>query len=65
MYQLNNLYGFIYKTTLPDGRYYIGQHKIISKKNLGSGVIIKDYIKSKGRDGIEREILPNASITRY
>lgn len=58
----NNIYGFIYKTILPDGRYYIGQHKIISHATLdptyfGSGVIIKDYIKSKGRNGIIREIL--------
>jgi hypothetical protein len=62
--QSNNtsLYGFVYKTILPDGRYYIGQHKVISKRTLdpsylGSGVIIKDYIKSKGREGIKREIL--------
>lgn len=59
---MNKYYGFIYKTTLPDGRYYIGQHKIISNNTLdpnylGSGVIIKDYIKSKGKEGIIREIL--------
>lgn len=58
----NNPYGFIYKTMLPDGRFYIGQHKIISVKTLdptyfGSGVIIKDYIKSKGKIGLAREIL--------
>jgi len=58
----NNPYGFIYKTTLPDGRYYIGQHKIISQITLdptyfGSGVIIKDYIKSKGSKDLKREIL--------
>lgn len=57
-----NLFGFIYKTILPDGRYYIGQHKVISITTLdpqyfGSGVIIKDYIKSKGTNGIKREIL--------
>lgn len=56
------VYGMIYKTILPDGRYYIGQHKIVSKRTLdsnylGSGVIIKDYIKSKGKEGIIREIL--------
>lgn len=59
---LNNPYGFIYKTILPDGRFYIGQHKIISIKTLdpnyfGSGVIIKDYLKSKGKHGLIREIL--------
>jgi hypothetical protein len=58
----NGAYGFIYKTTLPDGRYYIGQHKIISQHTLdptyfGSGVIIKDFLKSKGSIGVAREIL--------
>lgn len=58
----NKPYGFIYKTILPDGRFYIGQHKIISIKTLdplyfGSGVIIKDYLKSKGKDGLKRDIL--------
>lgn len=55
-------YGFIYKTILPDGRYYLGQHKIISHRTLdptyfGSGVIIKDYIKSCGKENLQREIL--------
>jgi hypothetical protein len=59
---VNNFYGFIYKTILPDGRFYIGQHKIISQTTLdptyfGSGVIIKDYIKSKGTEGLNRNIL--------
>lgn len=63
---LNNFYGFIYRTTLPDGRFYIGQHKIISKSTLdpnyfGSGVIIKDYIKSKGKEGLKRDILEFAT----
>ncbi len=58
----NKPYGFIYKTILPDGRYYIGQHKIISIQTLdktyfGSGVIIKDYIKSKGSAELVRIIL--------
>ena len=63
MSQLNNEpYGFIYKTILPDGRYYIGQHKIINKNTLdpkyfGSGVILKDYIKSKGSLKLARTIL--------
>ena len=56
------VYGFVYRTTLPDGRYYIGQHKVISQLTLdptyfGSGVIIKDYIKSKGNNNISRKIL--------
>jgi hypothetical protein len=55
-------YGFIYKTTLPDGRYYIGQHKICNPATLdplyfGSGVIIKDYMKAKGTSSLKREIL--------
>jgi hypothetical protein len=55
-------YGFVYKTVLPDGRYYIGQHKIsnhqtMDKDYFGSGVIIKDYIKAKGKDLLKREIL--------
>jgi hypothetical protein len=59
---LNSPYGFIYKTILPDGRYYIGQHKIISRSTLdptyfGSGVILKDYIKSRGTTELVREIL--------
>lgn len=59
---MNKPYGFIYETVLPDGRFYRGQHKIISHRTLdpkyvGSGVIIRDYIKSKGRNGIVREIL--------
>ena len=58
----NKPYGFIYKTTLPDGRYYIGQHKIIGHNTMdqtyfGSGVIIRNYIKSKGTEGLVREIL--------
>lgn len=58
----NNPYGFIYKTILPDSKFYIGQHKIISMKTLdpyyfGSGVIIKDYIKSKGKAALVREII--------
>ena len=61
-HQNDNPYGFIYKTILPDGRFYIGQHKIISIKTLdptyfGSGVIIKDYIKSKGKDNLKRELI--------
>lgn len=58
----NKAYGFIYKTILPDGRFYIGQHKIISHNTLdplyfGSGIIIKDYLKSKGKENLVREIL--------
>lgn len=66
MMPTNNHYGFIYKTVLPDGRYYIGQHKIISYNTLdpyyvGSGRIMKDYINSKGRQGLTRTILEFAN----
>jgi hypothetical protein len=59
-------YGFVYKTTLANGRYYIGQHKICNKNTLdpnyfGSGVIIKDYIRSHGRQSLTRKILEFAS----
>lgn len=62
MSRANKAYGFIYKTILPDGRFYIGQHKIINHNTLdplyfGSGVIIKDYVKSKGKENLLREIL--------
>jgi len=61
----NNIYGFIYKSTLPNGKFYIGQHKIISKTTLdptyvGSGILIKAYIKIHGKAGIIREILEYA-----
>lgn len=59
---MNKSYGFIYRTTLPDGRYYIGQHKIINHSTLdetyfGSGRVIRDYITSRGKEKLVREIL--------
>jgi hypothetical protein len=59
---MSNYYGFIYRTVFSDGRYYIGQHKITNQKTLdpmyfGSGVVIKDYIKSKGTADLIREII--------
>jgi len=36
-------YGFIYKTILPDGRYYIGQHKIISHAGDAEDKYDEDY----------------------
>lgn len=54
-------YGFIYTTYLPDGRYYKGQHKIISHSTLdptyfGSGVILSSYISSHGTTSLKRKI---------
>lgn len=56
------LYGYIYKTTLPDGRFYIGKHKSNTKDKyyLGSGILLLRYIKKHGRVGISQEILANA-----
>lgn len=63
--QTNKPYGFIYKTILPNGKYYIGQHKIISHNTLdpsyvGSGLLITAYIKKHGKGNITREIIEYA-----
>lgn len=52
-------YGYIYKTILPDGRYYIGQRKGSPENDsyLGSGVVITQYIKKYGKQNIKKEIL--------
>lgn len=43
----DKLYGYIYKTILPDGRYYIGQSNgnVIRKYYYGSGIYINKYMK--------------------
>lgn len=61
----NKPYGFVYVTHLPDGRYYIGQHKIKNHETLdpeyyGSGILIQYYLKSHGNSGLRREILATA-----
>jgi hypothetical protein len=58
-------YGFTYRTILPDGRYYVGQHKIKNHRTLdpnyfGSGVVLKNYIQKHGKDGLKRIILEYA-----
>lgn len=52
-------YGYIYKTTLPSGKFYIGQHKgqKFDKHYVGSGVIIRDYLKTHPRELLSVEIL--------
>lgn len=53
------LYGYVYKTTLPDGRYYIGRHKSpeFDPEYYGSGRLISRYINKHGTDGVTLEIL--------
>lgn len=54
----NKYYGFIYKTIFPNGKIYVGQTtKRVDRKYLGSGTKVKDFIDSKGEEGIKREIL--------
>lgn len=52
-------YGYIYKTTLPSGKFYIGQHKGSSfdKHYVGSGVCIKSYLKKHPKELLSVEIL--------
>ena len=48
----------VYKTTLPDGRFYVGcSHRGLDTDYLGSGRMLKQYIKEYGREGITREII--------
>lgn len=55
-------YGYIYKTTnLINGKIYIGQHKWsgpdIDPKYLGSGKILKEAIKTYGKENFKSEVL--------
>jgi len=52
----------IYKTTnLQTGKIYIGKDKYNNPKYLGSGVKLKDAIKSYGRDKFSKIILEHCS----
>jgi len=53
------LYGYIYKTTFPDGRYYIGQSKgdAVRRSYFGSGLHVMGYIKKNGSSELSLEIL--------
>lgn len=47
-YDLGSIYGYIYKITLPDGRYYIGQKKGLPGKTQnywGSGYHVNNWFK--------------------
>lgn len=48
---LTDYYGFIYKITLPDGRYYIGQKSLWSKKKRKVG---KRELESKGKSNFRK-----------
>lgn len=55
----DNIYGYIYKTTFPDGRYYIGQSKgnVERPFYFGSGLFVLNFIKQYGSSALKREIL--------
>ena len=52
---------YVYKTTVPDGRFYIGCHKTeknyFDDKYLGSGKLLRRYIKENGREGIKKSVI--------
>lgn len=51
-------FGFIYRTLLPDGRFYIGQStRSIYMNYWGSGTILRNFIKKNGCKDLKREIL--------
>jgi len=56
----------IYQITLPDGRTYYGQHSINARPNgssyykgvyMGSGVLLLNYYKKHGFEGVTKKIL--------
>jgi hypothetical protein len=51
-------YGYIYKTSLPDGRYYYGKHKhqTWDDNYLGSGTLLKRYIRVHGTQNLQCEL---------
>ena len=54
----NNYYGFIYKTTFPDGKIYIGQTTNFKwKRYFGSGVKLLKHLEKFKDFKISREIL--------
>jgi len=64
-YDATSIYGYIYKITLPDGRYYIGQKKGLpenSRRYFGSGTHIKNWFKKYfgfSSENVDLEIINN------
>ena len=56
------MYGYIYKTTLPDGRIYIGQHiaTTFDSKYFGSGTEFLKIIREIGKQGLKCELIDTA-----
>ena len=49
---------YLYKTTVPDGRFYVGCSKFgLDTDYLGSGKMLREYIREYGKEGITREIM--------
>lgn len=61
------MYGYIYKTIIPatkhnPERFYIGQHKgLFTTHYKGSGVIVRSYIKTYGKNILKVELLEYAN----
>ena len=53
------MYGYVYKTTFPDNKVYIGQKKsgFFIDSYFGSGVYVKRYIKKYGKTNLKVEII--------
>lgn len=60
---------YIYKTSLPDGRFYIGRHtwKDPGKDTsyFGSGIIVTRYARAYGRDSLSNEIICHVEDEQY
>lgn len=55
---MNDYLGYVYKTTLSNGKIYIGQTTNINWKNyLGSGIKLLQFFKENGTKNCKKEIL--------
>lgn len=52
---------YVYRTTIPDGRFYIGCHQTkrnyFDDKYLGSGKLLKSYLRENGREGVKKSVI--------